>query len=157
MIHTLKCFWSKIVRRTDSFRWGFGGYYFLHVSCIPVKTKFASFLVFVGHVNIDWYKFVIWWRHQMDTFSALLALCAGNPPVTGEFPSQRPVTRSFELFYYLRLNIWLSKQSIRRRFETPSCPSWRHRNELIFWSVSCTSGCNRPCYMDVALCMSFMS
>ena len=35
-----------------------------------------------------------WWRHQMETFSALLALCAGNSPVTGEFPSQRPVTKS---------------------------------------------------------------
>ena len=29
-----------------------------------------------------------WWRHQMETFSALLALCAGNSPVTGEFPAQ---------------------------------------------------------------------
>ena len=29
-----------------------------------------------------------WWRHQMETFSALLALCEGNSPVTGEFPSQ---------------------------------------------------------------------
>ena len=36
-----------------------------------------------------------WWRHQVETFSALLALCAGNSPVTCEFPSQRPVTRSF--------------------------------------------------------------
>ena len=27
-----------------------------------------------------------WWRHQMETFSALLAICAGNSPVTGEFP-----------------------------------------------------------------------
>ena len=27
-----------------------------------------------------------WWRHQMETFSALLALCAGNSPVPGEFP-----------------------------------------------------------------------
>ena len=27
-----------------------------------------------------------WWRHQMETFSLLLALCAGNSPVTGEFP-----------------------------------------------------------------------
>ena len=39
-----------------------------------------------------------WWRHQMETFSALLALCAGSSPVTGEFPSQRSVTRSF-MFY----------------------------------------------------------
>ena len=45
-----------------------------------------------------------WWRHQMETFSALLALCAGNSPVTGEFPSQRPVTRSFDVFFDLRLN-----------------------------------------------------
>ena len=35
-----------------------------------------------------------WWRHQMETFSALLALCVGNSPLPGEFPAQRPVTRS---------------------------------------------------------------
>ena len=44
-----------------------------------------------------------WWRHQMDTFSALLALCAGNSPVTREFPAQRPVTRSFDVLFDLRL------------------------------------------------------
>ena len=38
------------------------------------------------------------WRHQMETFSALLAICVGNSPVTGEFPAQRPVTRSFVMF-----------------------------------------------------------
>ena len=38
-----------------------------------------------------------WWRHQMETFSALLALCAENSPVTGEFPSQRPVTWSIDV------------------------------------------------------------
>ena len=37
-----------------------------------------------------------WWCHQMETFFALVALCAGNSPVTGEFPAQRPVTRSFD-------------------------------------------------------------
>ena len=45
-----------------------------------------------------------WWRHQMETFSALLALCAGNSPVTGEFHAQRPVTRSFDVLFDLRLN-----------------------------------------------------
>ena len=45
-----------------------------------------------------------WWRHQMETFSALLAICAGNSPVPGEFPSQRPVTRSFDVFFDLCLN-----------------------------------------------------
>ena len=39
----------------------------------------------------------------METFSALLALCEGNSPVVGEFPAQRPVTRSFDVFFDLRL------------------------------------------------------
>ena len=56
-----------------------------------------------------------WWRHQMKAFSALLALCEGNPPVTDGFPSRRPVTRSFDVFFDLRLNKLLSKASI----ETP--------------------------------------
>ena len=42
-----------------------------------------------------------WWRHQMETFSALLGFCAGNSPVTGEFPAQRPDTRSFDVFFHL--------------------------------------------------------
>ena len=45
-----------------------------------------------------------WWRHRMETFSALLAIYEGNSPVTDEFPSQRPVTRSFDHFFDLRLN-----------------------------------------------------
>ena len=44
----------------------------------------------------------------METFSALLALCAGNSPVTCEFPSQRPVTRSFDILFDLRLDKQLS-------------------------------------------------
>ena len=51
-----------------------------------------------------------WWRHQMETFSALLAFCVGNSPVTGEFPAQRPVTRSFDIFLDLRLNKRMNKQ-----------------------------------------------
>ena len=58
------------------------------------------------------------YRHQMETFSALLALCEGNPPVTGGFPPQRPVTRSFDVFF--DLNKRLSKQSRCRWFETQS-------------------------------------
>ena len=47
----------------------------------------------------------------METFSVSQALCAGNSPVAGEFPSQTPVTRSFDAFFDLRLNKQLSKQS----------------------------------------------
>ena len=69
-----------------------------------------------------------WWRNQMETFSALLAICAGNSPVPGEFPAQRPVTRSFDVFFDLRLNKPLSKQSWGWWFETLSRPLWRHCN-----------------------------
>ena len=69
-----------------------------------------------------------WWRHQMETFPALLAICAGNSPVPVEFPTQRPVTRSFDVFFDLRLNKRLSKQWWGRWFETLSRPLWRHRN-----------------------------
>ena len=47
----------------------------------------------------------------METFSALLAIYAGNSPVPGEFPAQRPVTRSFDVFFDLSLNKRSSKQS----------------------------------------------
>ena len=59
-----------------------------------------------------------WWRHQMETFSALLAICAGNSPIPGEFTTQRPVTRSFDVFFDLCLNKRLSKQSWGWWFET---------------------------------------
>ena len=61
-----------------------------------------------------------WWRHQMETFSASLAFCARNSPVTGEFPSQRTVTRSFDVFFDLRLNRHLNKQSIRSHLRHPA-------------------------------------
>ena len=62
----------------------------------------------------------------METFSALLARCTRNSPVTGEFPAQRPVTRSFDVFCGLRLNKRLSKQSWGWWYETPAHPLWRH-------------------------------
>ena len=52
-----------------------------------------------------------WWRHQMETFSALLAICAGNSPVPGEFPSQRPVTRSFDVpLICVWINGWVNNR-----------------------------------------------
>ena len=74
----------------------------------------------------------------METFSALLAICAGNSPVPGEFPAQRPVTRSFDIFFDLRLNNRLSKQSWGWWFEKLSRPLWRHCNAVrgthVMWS-----------------------
>ena len=74
-----------------------------------------------------------WWRHQMETFSVLLAICAGNSPATGEFPAQRPVTRSYDVFFDLRLNKRLGEQSWGRWFERPSRPLWRHYNDKPWW------------------------
>ena len=71
-----------------------------------------------------------WRRHQKETFSALLDLCAGNSPFTAEFPLQRSVMRSFDVFFDLRLNKRLSKQSLGWWFEKPSRPLWRHYNVI---------------------------
>ena len=55
----------------------------------------------------------------METFSVLLAICAGNSPVTGEFPAQRPVTRGFDFFIYAWIKGWVNNG-------TPGNPR-RHR------------------------------
>ena len=76
----------------------------------------------------------------MKTFSALLAICAGNSPVPGEFPGQRPVTRSFDVFFDLRLNKRLSKQSWSGWLATLSRPLWCHCNALlVHWTRFPTS------------------
>ena len=82
------------------------------------------FTHFIKHIHL--FEDFIWWRHQMETFSALLTLGAGNSPVTGEFPAQRPVTRSFDVLFDLRLNKRLSKQPWGWWFETTSCSLWHH-------------------------------
>ena len=69
------------------------------------------------------------WRHQMETFSALLGLWVENSPITREFPAQRPVTRSLDVFFDLRLDKRLSKHWL---FETPSHSLWRHCNGISF-------------------------
>ena len=79
------------------------------------------------------------WRHQKEAFSALLAICVGNSPVTDEFPAQRPVTRSFDAFFDLRLNKGLSKQSCGWWFETPSHPLWRNFYGTLHWLIFCLS------------------
>ena len=88
-----------------------------------------------------------WWRRHMETFSALLAICAGNSPLTVEFPAQRPVTRSFDIFFDLRLNKRSSKQWWRWWFETPSRPLWRQCDDFKIWK------CDTGGYVDLQYCM----
>ena len=79
-------------------------------------------------------------------FSALQAICADNSPVSGEFPTQRPVTRSFDVFFDLRLNKRLSKQSWGWWFELLSLPFWRLCNDIFeIRSYFLTySACSKP-------------
>ena len=81
-------------------------------------------------IYLSWCRWltVAWWRHQMETFSALLVICAGNHRSPVNSPPQRPVTRSFDVFFDRRLNKRLNKQWWGWWFETLSRPLWRHRN-----------------------------
>ena len=78
-----------------------------------------------------------WWRDQMETNFALLAICAGRSPDTGEFPAQRLMTRSFDVFFDLRPNKRLSKQSWSWWFEMSSRPY----DVTVMLNRSSTSGC----------------
>ena len=66
----------------------------------------------------------------METFSALLALCEGNPLVTATVDSPHKGQWLGALMYSLICACkQLSKQSRLRWFETPSRSLWRHSNE----------------------------
>ena len=127
------------------------GKYIFGLNTDVVKTTKISvnFVVLPGSstlytIRTRW-LFVIWMMtHQMET-SALLAMCAANSPVPGEFPTQRPVTRTFDVFFDLRLNKRLSKQCRGWWFETLSCPLWRNRNVVLLF-LSGTYIYRNPCF-----------
>ena len=76
-----------------------------------------------------------WWRHQKETFSALLTLCVGNSPVTGEFPAppyKGQWRGALMLSLICALNERFSKQVWGWWFETPSRPLWRRRKAIIW-------------------------
>ena len=99
------------------------------VICLCDKTRWYLWMMTIISRRSVSHPHITWWRHQMEKFSAWLAICAGNSPVPGEVPAQRPVTRNFDVFFDLRLNKRLSKQSWGWWFETLSSPLWRHGNE----------------------------
>ena len=67
------------------------------------------------------------WKHFPRNWTFVRGI--HRSPVPGEFPAQRPVTRSFDVFFDLRLNKRLSKQSWGLWFESLSCPLWRHHKK----------------------------
>ena len=70
---------------------------------------------------------VIKWKHFPRNWPFVRGI--HRSPVNG-LPAQRPMTRSFNVFFDLRLNKRVSKQSWGWWFETLPCPLWRHCNEL---------------------------
>ena len=94
-------------------------------------------------VGCNYLSLPLWWRHQMETFSALLTLCAVNSLVTGEFPSQRRVTRSFDVSMICDwTNSWLNNRDAvdLRRHRAHYCVivMW----DTCFWHPKNTVGCN---------------
>ena len=90
--------------------------------------KCMFYKIFDGIPLPLWKTLMTWWRHQMETFSALLAFCVGNSPVTSEFLAQRPVMWRFYVFFDLCLNRQLSKQWRRWWLDTLLWSLWRHCN-----------------------------
>ena len=94
---------------------------------ILVNTVLGNGMAPSHYLNQCW--LVTWWCHQTETFSALLAICTRNSPFPDEFPAQRPVMRSFDVFFNLCLDKRLSKQSWGWWFEMLPRPLWCHRND----------------------------
>ena len=109
-------------------------YFFIAAGLSEVFTKLTNHQIskWSMHLLVDTVTVLAraWWRHQMDFF-CITGICAGNSTVPGEFPAQKPVTRSFDVFFDLRLNKRLSKQSWGWWSETPPRSLWRQCNGAI--------------------------
>ena len=110
-----------------------------HVTYFCMKTKTSWSLCPSNFVEqLCWLylsrDMAAWWRYRMETFSELLALCAGKSPHKGRWRG------ALMFFSALCLNKRLSKQSWGWWIETPSHPSWRHSNsyryvQYIPWNI----------------------
>ena len=105
-----------------------------NVTSLQRPTEVCHLRLWWGYKSSTFQDDVIKWKHFPRYWPFV-----GNSRLTGEFASQRPVTRSFDVFFDLRLNKRLSKQSWRRSFETPSRSLWRHCNaEYMGSSMACS-------------------
>ena len=93
------------------------------------RNQNRKFVLATGFVALGRLKHddVIKWKH----FPRYWPFVRGIHRSPVNFPhSQRPVTRSFDIFFDLRLNKRLSRQSWGWWYETLSCPLWRQCNGL---------------------------
>ena len=85
-----------------------------------------------------------WRKHIMMTSSNGTIFRVTGPlcgEFTGpcEFPAQRPVTQSFDVFFDLRLNIRLSKHTWGWWFETPPWSLWRQCHDMFIYLIFYTT------------------
>ena len=117
------CFYSLTAKKTPKLRATDLLYGYSPVTSWLSKQRISD----VYNVTTSWRPHVMMTSLNWNMFRVTGSFC-GNSLVTGEFPSQRPVTRSFDVFFDLRLNKRLGKQSRRWWFETPSRSLWRPCN-----------------------------
>ena len=101
------------------------GFASFSVACRLYPTEYSFVVLFVVILldQDDSYVIVI---HALQGCTMMKSSNGNIFRVTGEFPSQRSVTRSFDVFFDLCLNKPLSKQWWGWWFETQSRPLWRH-------------------------------
>ena len=100
------------------------------------NSSFEPFDILTSWSLGDVAVFLTWWRHQIETYSALLAICAGNSPVSPVNSPHKGQWRGALMFFFdLRISTRLNKHSWGWWLETPSRPSWRHRNKLVIFKL----------------------
>ena len=111
-------------------------YSMVHVLCCVRQYKRIEAVVngryYVAYPSLKYMprsSFVMITSSSGNIFRVTGPLC-GEFTGPGEFPTQRPVTRSFDVFFDLRLNKRLSKHSWGWWFATLSWSLWRHHNVI---------------------------
>ena len=94
-----------------------------------------TFLTHIAWLISDHHVQIMMTSSNGNIFRVTGPLC-GEFTGPGEFPTQRPVTRTFDVFFDLRLNKRLSKQAWGWWFETLSWSLWRHCNVINVRHVS---------------------
>ena len=122
--------WSKSAIRTQ---WNKDENVYI-LCCFAVLKTFFSWdellaSVMENNAKLQHARFGNFFFSNGNIFRVTGPLC-GEFTGPGEFPTQMPVTRSFDVYFDLRLNKRLCKQSRGWWFETLLCPLWRHSNGM---------------------------
>ena len=96
--------------------------FFMITSWYSLQMQRGVFFLLVAQRRFSW------WRHQMETFSAILALCAGTLPVQVDSPHKAQWRGALMVsFICTWINNWV-KKTRGWWFETPPWSLWRQCN-----------------------------